>query len=91
MYAMVVFQYNNVLNSSKENSIMTDTCNREYNGNKRGLISTIDTQVLVSPDENPCSRTGQSQKYSQNTHKILMRIPSRDATSLGNISLSIVS
>jgi hypothetical protein len=74
MYAMVVFQYNNVLNSSKENSIMTDTCNREYNGNKKGtLISTVDTQVLVSPDENPCTPNGAIvkilTKYSQNTHE----------------------
>jgi hypothetical protein len=81
MYAMVVFQYNNVLNSSKENSlrrltraIMTDTCNREHNGNKTGtLISTVDTQVLVSPVENPCTPNGAIvkvlTKYSQNAHE----------------------
>ena len=74
MYAMVVFQYNNVLNSSKENSLRRMTHAIVSTTVRTGtLISTVDIQILVSPDENPCTPNGAIvyvlTKYSQNAHE----------------------
>ena len=56
MYAMVVFQYNNVLNSSKENSLRRLTRAIVSATVRTGTpISTVDIQILVSPVENPCT------------------------------------
>jgi hypothetical protein len=74
MYAMVVFQYNNVLNSSKENSLRRLTRAIVSTMVRTGtLISTVDIHVLVSPVENPCTPNGAIvkvlTKYSQNAHE----------------------
>lgn len=59
MYAMVVFQYNNVLNSSKENSLRRLTRAIVSATVRTGTpISTVDIQILVLPVENPCTPDG---------------------------------